>query len=47
VPTNQQLLISPDAAIATEGGKAAQETPIDTLDDDPELLEPEFVDFAA
>jgi hypothetical protein len=47
VPTNQQRSIPHDAAIATEGGKAAQEPPIDMLNDDPELLESEFVDFAA
>jgi hypothetical protein len=47
VPTNKQHTIPFDAAIAIEGGKAAQEPPIDRLDDDPELLEPELVDFAA
>jgi hypothetical protein len=46
VPTNQQQPILPDATIATEGGKAAREPPIDQLNDDPELHEPEFVDFA-
>jgi hypothetical protein len=40
-------LIPPDATIATKGGKAAPKTPIDMLGDDPELLEPEFADFAA
>jgi hypothetical protein len=30
-----------------EGGKAAQEPPIDILNDDSELLEREFVDFSA
>jgi hypothetical protein len=34
-----------DATIATEGGKAAQDPHIDLLNDDPELREPEFVDF--
>jgi hypothetical protein len=47
VLTNQQQSIPPDATIATEGGKAALEPPIDLLNDDPELHEPEFVDFAA
>jgi hypothetical protein len=31
----------------TESGKVAQEPPIDLLNDDSELLEPEFVDFSA
>jgi len=44
---NQQQSIPPDATIATEGGKAAPEQPIDLLNDDPELHEPEFVDFAS
>jgi hypothetical protein len=47
VPTNQQHSIPPDATIANEGGKAAQEPPIDMLSDDSELLELEFVDFSA
>jgi hypothetical protein len=47
VPTNQQQSIHPDATIAIEGGKAAQELSIDMLNDDSELLEPEFVDFSA
>jgi hypothetical protein len=47
VLTNQQHSIPPDATIATEGAKAAHEPPIDLLNDDPELHEPEFVDFAA
>jgi hypothetical protein len=46
VPTNQQQSIPPDATIATEGGKAAQEPPIDMLNDGPDPHEPEFVDFA-
>jgi hypothetical protein len=33
--------------MATEVGKAAQEPSIDMMNDDPELLEPEFVDFTA
>jgi hypothetical protein len=44
---NQQHSIPPDATIAIEGGKATHEQPIDMLNDDPELHEPEFVDFAA
>jgi hypothetical protein len=44
---NQEQSIPPDATIATEGGEAAHEPPIDMLNDDPELHEPEFVDFAA
>jgi hypothetical protein len=32
--------------IATEDGKVAQEPPIDLLNDDPELHEPEVVDFS-
>jgi hypothetical protein len=47
VPTNQQQSTPLNAAIATEGGKEAQEPPIDLLNDDPELLQPEFVDFTA
>jgi uncharacterized protein YifE (UPF0438 family) len=47
VLTNQHQSIPPDATIAIEGGKAAPEPPIDLLKDDPELHEPEFVDFAA
>jgi hypothetical protein len=38
---------SPYATCAIEGGKAAQEPPIDMLNDDSELHEPEFVDFSA
>jgi hypothetical protein len=44
---NKQQSIPPDATIAIEGGKAAPEHPIDLQNDDPELHEPEFVDFAA
>jgi hypothetical protein len=47
VPTDQQQSIPHDEAIATEGGKAAEEPPIDMLSNDPELLEPKFVDIAA
>jgi hypothetical protein len=47
VLTNQQQSIPPDATIAIEGGKADPEPLIDLLHDDPELHEPEFVDFAA
>jgi hypothetical protein len=46
VLTNPQQSIPPDATIATEDGKAAHEPPIDMLNDDPELREPEFVDIA-
>jgi hypothetical protein len=46
-PAKQQESIPPYAAIATEGGKAAQEPPIDLLNNHPEHVEPEFVDFAA
>jgi hypothetical protein len=35
------------ATHATEGGKEAKEPPIDLLNNGPELLENEFVDFAA
>jgi hypothetical protein len=41
------MSIPHDPTIETEGGKAALEPPIDLLNDDPELQEPEFVDFAA
>jgi hypothetical protein len=47
VRPNQQQSIPLNATIATEGGKAAPEPPIDMLNNDPELHEPEFVDFAA
>jgi hypothetical protein len=47
VPTNQKQSIPLDATIAIEGGKAAQEPPIDLRNDDSELLELEFVDFSA
>jgi hypothetical protein len=47
VLTNQQQSIPHVATIATKGGKAALEPPIDLLNDDPEIHEPEFVDFAA
>jgi hypothetical protein len=46
VPTNQQHSIYPDATFAIEGGKAAHEPPIDMLNDDSELHQPEFVDFS-
>jgi hypothetical protein len=46
VPTNQQQLIPPDTTCATKGGKAAQEPPIDLLNDDTGLHEPEFVEFS-
>jgi hypothetical protein len=47
VPTNEEQSIPPNATIATEGGKAAQEPPIDLPNEDSELLELEFVDFSA
>jgi hypothetical protein len=47
VPAKQQESIPPYAAVATEGGKAAQEPHIDSLNNDPDHVEPEFVDFAA
>jgi hypothetical protein len=46
-PTNRQQSIPPYATIAIEGGKAAQEPPIDMLNDDSKLLELEFVGFSA
>jgi hypothetical protein len=42
--TDQQRSIPPDAT-PTEGGKAALEPPIDLLDDEPEPIVSEFVDF--
>jgi hypothetical protein len=44
--TEQQQSIPADASLATEGGKAALEPPIDMLDDEPEPSASEFVDFA-
>jgi hypothetical protein len=46
MPTCAHESIPNDATIAIEGGKAAHEPPIDLLNDDPELHEPEFVDFS-
>jgi hypothetical protein len=46
VPTSQQQSIPPDSTIVIEGTKAAREPPIDMLNDDSELLEPEFFDFS-
>jgi hypothetical protein len=46
VPTNQGQSISLDATFANDGGKAAKEPPIDLLNDDSELHEPEFVEFS-
>jgi uncharacterized membrane protein len=35
----------PDATPTTEGGMVAPEPPIDLMNDEPELPEPELVDF--
>ena len=47
VPTNQPPSIPPHATIATEGGKAAQYTPNDMMNDESELIEPGIADFSA
>jgi hypothetical protein len=47
MPTNQQQSIPSYAIIATHGDKVDQKPSIDSLNDDLELLEYEFVDFAA
>jgi hypothetical protein len=46
VPSNQQQSIPLDATFATEGSKAAHEPPIDIMNADSEIHEPEFVDFS-
>jgi hypothetical protein len=43
--TDQQQSIPADATLATEGGKAAPEPPIDLLDDETEPIASEFVEF--
>ena len=47
MPTNQPPSIPPHATTAVEGGKAAQETRNDMMNDESELLEPGIVDFSA
>jgi hypothetical protein len=43
---DQQQSIPADATLATEGGKAAPDPPIDMLDVEPEPCASEFVDFS-